>query len=251
MRGPRGLVGGLVRRIRRTRLQRLEADERPGQAAAVFDYIYRTGVWGRGDQPFYSGAGSDDALAAPYLDCLAAFIHEHGVRSVADLGCGDFRIGARIAPMVDRYVGVDAAPSLVAWLKRHHAVPGRIEFHSADIALHPLPEADLYLSRQVLQHLSNAHIAGFLRNLPASGWLIVTEHHPFETDLAAANLDKRTGHTIRTRKGSGVYLDRPPFSLGGCRGVLLEEPADAVAGNPAGMIRTYLFNLSEKDRPPV
>jgi SAM-dependent methyltransferase len=247
MRGPRGLVGSVVRRIRRTRLQRLEAGERPGQAAAVFDYIYRTRVWGQGREPFYSGAGSDEALAAPYLDALAAFIGEQGIRSVADLGCGDFRIGARIAPMVDRYVGVDAAPSLVSWLQRRHAVPGHIEFQGADISRDALPAADLYLARQVLQHLSNTHIIGFLRNLPAAGWLVVTEHHPLEADLTEANLDKRTGHTIRTRKGSGVFLDRPPFSLGGWRSVLLEEPADAVPGNPPGLIRTYLFDLSRKD----
>jgi hypothetical protein len=228
---------------RRRRGLRLDAANAALGLGAVFDHIYLNERWGTDGSRFYSGGGSDDAVAGPYVAAVLAIIGEHGVRSVTDLGCGDFRVGARIVPHVDRYVGVDVAPSLVSWLNETHARPGHVEFRCADLTRDPLPPADLYLVREVLQHLNNAQIGGFMASLPRSGWLIVTEHQPDDADMVAANLDQLAGVRIRLARGSGVYLERPPFSLGGFRGVIVEVPLQDDSGKPDGVVRSFLFRL--------
>ncbi len=141
-------------------------------------------------------------------------------------------------------MGIDVVPGLVAWLNANHEQPGKVTFQCADMAADPLPVADLYLIRQVLQHLSNDAIARVLANLPRAGWLIVTEHQPDDTRLTAANLDKPSGSSIRLHKGSGVYLERPPFSLRGFNGMILEVAGKNHAGKPDGVIRSFLFRLA-------
>jgi hypothetical protein len=63
----------------------------------IFSEIYETAQWGgkRGD--FCSGRGSDPRVAAAYCSTIREFIVEHGIRSVVDLGCGDFEVGSRIS----------------------------------------------------------------------------------------------------------------------------------------------------------
>jgi SAM-dependent methyltransferase len=211
----------------------------------IFDDVYRNNRWGGRGRPFFSGHGSNADVTASYVAMVRGFIAEQGIGSVADLGCGDFRVGAQIAPAAERYVGVDVVPRLVDWLTQTHGEPGRIEFRRADLSRDPLPEADLYLVRQVLQHLSNARISDFLANLPRQGWLIVTEHQPEDAKLSEPNLDKWSGSTIRLGRDSGVYLERPPFSLGGFRGMLLEVGGTDPSGRPDGLIRSFLFRLDE------
>lgn len=231
------------------RLQRsqIRAARSPARShREIFDDVYRNYRWGgRGRAAFFSGHGSNEEVAAPYVSRVRDFIEEHGIESVCDLGCGDYRVGARIASAVTHYVGIDVVPSLVDWLNANHARPGKVTFRCADMAEDPLPVADLYLIRQVLQHLSNDAIAGAVGNLPRPGWLIVTEHQPDDADLTAANLDNGTGSTIRLHKGSGVYLERPPFSLDGFQGMLLEIRGTDDAGRPDGFIRSFVFRLDE------
>lgn len=227
---------------RRRRGVRLDAANAARGLGAVFDHIYLNERWGTDGSRFYSGGGSDDVVADPYVAAVLSFITEHGIGSVTDLGCGDFRIGARIAPHVDRYVGVDVAPSLVGWLSETHARPGHVEFRCADLTRDPLPPADLYLVREVLQHLNNGQIGSFLASLPRSGWLIVTDHQPLEANLTAPNLDQLAGVRTRLARGSGVYLERPPFSLGGFNGVIAEVPVQE-SGRPDGVVRSFLFRL--------
>ena len=63
----------------------------------VFQSIYENGVWGIGkdDAEFIgsSGSGSDPANALPYLEYLQHFFKEHNIKSVVDLGCGDWQLG--------------------------------------------------------------------------------------------------------------------------------------------------------------
>jgi len=233
-------------RHRRTELE--ETRNAARSHGEVFDDIYRNYRWGgRGRAAFFSGHGSNDEAADPYVRCVRDFIGAHGIDSVCDLGCGDFRVGAEIASAVGRYIGIDVVPGLVDWLNANHAQPGKVMFRCADMAADPLPAANLYLIRQVLQHLSNDAIARVVANLPPAGWLIVTEHQPDDARLISPNRDKRSGSTIRLQKGSGVYLERPPFSLRGFDGMILEVVGENHAGKPEGFIRSFLFRLGGPD----
>jgi hypothetical protein len=85
-----------------------------------------------------------------------------------------------------------------------------------DIVAEPIPSGDVYLVRQVFQHLSNDDITHVLHKLQGSPCVIVTEGQPSKLS-GPKNRDKTAGGNTRfdtaTGSGSGVYLDEPPFSL--------------------------------------
>lgn len=179
----------------------------------VFEEIYGKRMWGGNNHSgsFNSGSGSDGTASRPYVEAISRYIQENGIQHVVDLGCGDFRVGSAIVAATDvRYKGVDITRSLIAHLNANVARPG-VEFQCLNIVDDPLPEGDLYLIRQVLQHLSNRQIAAILEKLRGTD-AIVTEHVP--TDPCVVwNKDKSAGPDIRLYRKSGVFLEHPPFCL--------------------------------------
>jgi hypothetical protein len=137
--------------------------------------------------------------------------------TVVDLGCGDFEIGRRLLANVPdlHYLGCDIVPELIA----HHAKQTRdirARFETLDIVADPLPVGDVYLLRQVLQHLSNADIRRVLEKLPKSSRVFVTEGYPTIQE-GPINPDKSAGYDVRfdwrTGRGRGVELDKAPYDL--------------------------------------
>ena len=171
---------------------------------------------------------------------------ETGVRSVVDLGCGDFEIGRRLAGACDRYIGVDVVPELIDRNSRLYGT-SHTSFICADISREPLPDAELCLARQVFQHMSNDEIGTVLREARKYRHLIVTEHHPVTP--VAFNKDKIHGFGTRVETGSGVYLDKAPFNVR--RIQLLLETVPMVPnedGEPTplhdwGLLRTFLVQI--------
>lgn len=177
----------------------------------IFEDIYSGKKWGGSDREFDSGSGSVDAVASPYVDAIARYVADRGVRSIVDLGCGDFRVGrAIVAATGVRYTGVDIARPLIEHL-RATAANASVDFQCLNLVDDPLPAGDLYLVRQVLQHLSNQQIAAILKKLQAAD-TIVTEHIPIGRGIAW-NKDKAAGPDTRLYRKSGVFLEHPPFSL--------------------------------------
>src|SRR5437870_4263480 len=57
----------------------------------VFTEIYNQAIWGANEQgEGYSGPGSTMASTVEYRGFLQNFLKEKGIRSVVDLGCGDW-----------------------------------------------------------------------------------------------------------------------------------------------------------------
>jgi SAM-dependent methyltransferase len=177
----------------------------------TFRRIYSTKTWGDDGQQFYSGSGSRGPVAERYCASVIEFIREHRVRSVVDLGCGDFSVGRRIVEASGvRYTGIDVVPELI----EHHRSSVRnplASFLLADITSDPLPSADLCLIRQVLQHLSNQEIARALANLGSFSSVLISEGVPVRPK--SMNRDKPHGPDVRALYGSGVYIEKPPFSM--------------------------------------
>ena len=178
----------------------------------VFSRVYETGAWnGDGSQGFCSGSGSGGDAADEYCDKVIEFIRKNRIESVADLGCGDFRVGQKITLETSvKYTGVDIVPSLV---ERNNAQFGneRVSFRCANLTTGPLPSAQLCLIRQVLQHLSNTEIEAVLGQLSSYPLALVSEHVP--KCPKSFNRDKPHGPDVRAYYGSGVFVDKPPFSL--------------------------------------
>jgi SAM-dependent methyltransferase len=146
------------------------------------------------------------------------FIESHHIKRVVDLGCGDFGVASRLIGSHLHYTGIDVVPDLVRYNQEHFA-SAHVEFRCMNIIEDDLPEGDLCLVRQVLQHLSNEQILKTLKSLARYRHVIATEHVYTGPGLRR-NRDKPQGPGTRMPKRSGVFLDSPPFN---CPAKLLLE----------------------------
>jgi SAM-dependent methyltransferase len=177
----------------------------------LFAEIYRSRAWGsRQDARFCSGDGSmREDVVGPYCHQVEAFIRANDIRTIVDLGCGDFTVGSRLLDPLRDYTAIDIVPELLEENRRRYAgMP--VTFLYRDIVSGELPEADLCLVRQVLQHLSNAEILHIVPKLLKYRYAIVTEHVYVGRGLRP-NVDKPHGPGTRIPRRSGVFLECPPF----------------------------------------
>lgn len=224
--------------------RRKREDERNAKRTPkeVFSEIYRKKKWG-GTGPYCSGDGSsNDSIVGPYVATVGAFLRTYGMERprVVDLGCGDFSVGSQLSADCSSYVGVDVVPELVKHLQDTRG-GGDVHFECLDMVDDPLPDGDICLIRQVLQHLSNQQIAKVVAKLGGYRVVLITEHHPHDGPAVVPNLDKVQGGAIRLYRNSGVYLDRPPFNVpSSSLTLMLEVPGHGFGGlYDAGVIRTF------------
>jgi SAM-dependent methyltransferase len=203
--------------------------------ADAFTRVYENKVWNPVGLAFDSGSGSIGPIADLYCQQVAAFIETHDIKRVADLGCGDFRVGRKLTSQSPvSYTGVDIVPTLIARNNKEFG-NDRIGFECADLVSDPLPSADLCLIRQVLQHLSNEEIESVLKKTSQYQFVLVSEHIPKAKSLKSFNRDKPHGPDVRFYFGSGVYPDKPPFSR-----PIIDEWADEL--DEKSLLRTVLMS---------
>lgn len=224
---PRVIQGLRMRR----KLSRMHRTFSSMTVEQTFHTIYAGNDWGGVRGQFSSGPGSEDRFTEPYCRLIRAFITDHHVATLVNLGCGDFRVGRQICTPSLRYVGVDVVSSLIDHLKSTFGSESIVFEHQNILEQFP-PDGDLCLIRQVLQHLSNTEIGQFLHNVQKYAYVIVTEHVPACPEQF--NLDKPHGPDVRLHKRSGVFLDQPPFSL------KVEELLTIPLG-PGEVLRTVLL----------
>ena len=120
-----------------------------------FCRIYDQKLWGRG-----SGVGSSPENTVEYRSFLRQFMRCNHIRSVVDLGCGDWQFSRYVDWSGVTYVGVDVVPSVVESNQREFA-NGHITFRKFE-SLAKLPAADLLVCKDVLQHLPNETVTAYL-----------------------------------------------------------------------------------------
>lgn len=178
----------------------------------IFSRIYEKHDWG-GKLKYYSGDGSyNRQVTEPYCDMMKKFISDNHIKSVCDLGCGDFHVASQWITDGISYTGLDVVGGMVSSLNRRFGSPG-VRFLCRDITRDPLPDAELCVIRQVLQHLSNREIEKILDQVRKYPYVLVTEHVVRKRSAKQYNRDKVHGGQTRVVSGSGVYLDEAPFNL--------------------------------------
>ena len=142
----------------------------------TFNRIYAEGTWGKdvaGNGT--SGTGSTLEITREYRAYVEDFIRTHHVTSVVDAGCGDWTFSSAINWGQASYLGVDIASDVIAAVRSKHE-KGNIKFQVGNIT-NELPDAELLISKDVLQHLSNNLVHKFIRNNLRKGkykWVILT-----------------------------------------------------------------------------
>jgi SAM-dependent methyltransferase len=154
----------------------IDAIDRPAPLTVTFNRIYAEGSWGRDHTGRgTSGSGSTLEITREYRAYVEDFIRTHGVTSVVDAGSGDWSFSSEIDWGQASYLGVDIASDVIEAVRRKHE-KGTIRFQVGDIT-EELPPADLLISKDVLQHLSNELVHKFLTNNVKKGkykWIILT-----------------------------------------------------------------------------
>jgi SAM-dependent methyltransferase len=174
----------------------------------VFREIYRDGRWGSAGDGFFSGLGSLDVNSRDYVDYVNRFLAEFEITDIVDCGCGDFRVARQFDLSRRRYVGVDIVDEVIEHNRLRYGA-NNVEFKNLNILQDELPDGQLCLVRQVLQHLSNEAIERVLRRLKKYRYVLITD-----AQLVSAsryNVDIASFCGTRADVGSNLLLEREPF----------------------------------------
>ena len=167
----------------------------------TFAPFYTENRWG--DSESVSGPGSNLERTAKLRSELPVLLREIGARTLLDAPCGDFNWMKDTELGVEKYIGADIIPDLIA---RNQSLYGneRTEFLLLDLTRDNLPRVDVILCRDCLIHFSYRHIAAAIKNLKRSGsTYLLTNSYP--------RWQKNTN--IRTGDFRYINLTLPPFNF--------------------------------------
>ena len=184
--------------------RRLAGFLRPGNAAR-FTLVYRDHRWESPETASGPGSERDSESVRHTLEVLSRQVPELGVRSIADLSCGDFNWMPMFLarhPQVS-YVGYDVVAELI---RRNRQRYPHLRFQTLDITRTTPDKADLILCKDLLNHLYEADVYKALGRMVASGArsLLITSNRGHEN----TELSPRHPHGSRH-----LDLQAAPYSL--------------------------------------
>lgn len=135
---------------------------------AQFEEIYAENKWLYG-----SGEGSQRRHTKRYMSFLQAFLRSNNIKSVVDIGCGDWQFSQFIDWKGIDYSGFDVVGSVIEANQRKFAAPG-VRFQLTVGGTSDFPSADLLIAKDVLQHWSNDAIRAFLPNFKKYSYCLIT-----------------------------------------------------------------------------
>lgn len=163
-----------------------------------FTRVYDVNQWVYG-----SGIGSTPASTRKYRRFLAEFLRTHNIRSVVDFGCGDWQSSRLIDWTGIDYLGLDVVESVIETNQKRFGSKS-IRFEPTRWPLESLPQADLLIAKDVLQHWPDADIHKFRPLMSTFRYALITN---------CVELRGETKHRdIETADFRPLDLARPPFS---------------------------------------
>jgi hypothetical protein len=185
--------------------------------AEVFEKIYEEKRWGASDikdRKYSSGDGTRDTeIVGKYIDAVTSFLSaEKGLKSGLDLGCGDFNVGVAFCDLFKDYHAMDVAKNVIKENKVFYKSKN-VRFSVLDLTFGQIPQTDVILVRQVLQHLSNTEIKKFIKNVEGKFQHLIVTESLSKSMFFRPNKDTNTGPGIRIHEKSGVVLEKEPFNL--------------------------------------
>ena len=171
----------------------------------ILDLTYDGPLYQWGDHSRGSGPGSEPSYTEGYRAFLATFLRENDVRSVLDLGCGNWCSTRLIDWTGIDYLGVDFIHKIVARNRRLYGA-ANIKFAQGDVRSFEIPSVDLVISKDVLQHWTTTDVAAFLERLHASEVKMALLVNCANDDGQLRNRDIAIGDF------RPIHLNEPPFS---------------------------------------
>lgn len=148
----------------------------------VFTQIYDKGIWGKDEQgKGTSGSGSTLESAMEYIVFLNKFIRTNNIKTIVDVGCGDWQIMSHVDLTGVDYLGIDVVQSVIQNNTARYA-SSHVNFAVADCINDALPRGDLLLCKDVFNHLPNAAVFKVIHQFKNYDHVLVT------SDVEAATL---------------------------------------------------------------
>jgi len=123
---------------------------------SVFTSIWRNNYWGNAES--LSGPGSTLVQTEGLRKKIPEILREYEVKTIFDAPCGDLNwMSSLLEDASFKYIGGDIVKDIVDKNDLNFG-KDNIDFIQFDITADPFPEADLWLCRAALYHLSNSDI---------------------------------------------------------------------------------------------
>ncbi len=154
----------------------------------IFTNIYKKNIWGSG-----SGSGSNiskDTLK--YINILEDIIKNNNIKSICDIGCGDWNFSQFINYNNIEYLGIDCVNSVIKEnIKKYKKI--NINFEHKIISDNYIPENyDLIIIKDVIQHWTDEDIIKYFPLiLKNNKYIFCTNGYKFMRDKNKNNITKR------------------------------------------------------------
>ena len=177
-----------------------------------------------------SGPGSTLDVASKSIELIESTISDNNIRSILDLGCGDWNWMQKLKPVFDdvTYEGWDAGQTIIDLNNENHS-DKNITFHRKDIITDEYPQVDLIVCRDVLFHLPIEDGLEVIEKIRASGakYLISTSYNDVkENIILTKSLDNVNGFCFYM-----INLLIEPFNLDDSLTLSIEETVKCKESN--------------------
>jgi hypothetical protein len=157
----------------------------------TFTMIYENNIWGDNKNNNYKGSSGDGSAINfnknTYIPFLQNFINDNNIKTVVDLGCGDFICGPSIYDNLDiLYTGYDVYNNVTQNNSKNN-LKTKYEFIHLDFFNNKekIKDGELCILKDVLQHWSLNKINNFLEYIVESKkfkYILITNCCNQETD---------------------------------------------------------------------
>ncbi|MCB1081882.1 MAG: class I SAM-dependent methyltransferase [Chlamydiia bacterium] len=168
----------------------------------IFTHIYNSAPWNASG---FSLSGSQVGVTREYMDFLQEFLKENNIKTVVDLGCGDWAFSRFIDWTGIEYIGYDVVKYVIERNQELFSAPN-IHFIHADILETDLPTGDLLICKDVFQHLPNSEIVAIASQFHKFKHCLITNY------ICAGNEENKEIFIGFYRP---VDLTKPPFNAPG------------------------------------
>lgn len=153
----------------------------------AFTKIYDKNIWGG------SGTGSKMSRNNQhYIDQLQAIIHKEDIKTICDIGCGDWEFSRTIDFQGKDYLGIDCVQSVIKEVEKKYKKKG-VRFEYKEVGKHYIPKGfDLIIVKDVIQHWTDEDILSFFGEiLDKNKYVYCTNGYKFMRDPKKNALTKR------------------------------------------------------------
>ena len=144
-----------------------------------FEEIYDKNIWGGG-----SGTGSNMTRHnKKYIEMVEGVIKDRDIKTVCDIGCGDWEFSQHIDYGGVSYVGVDCVKSVVEGVQKKYQ-KNNVRFEHHVVGEGYVPEGyDLVILKDVIQHWTDEDIIGIMDKIIKNNrYVFVTNGYKFMRD---------------------------------------------------------------------